>query len=177
MASHLHLFSGLFWPGSFFSSFRLWISKRRKNQVCTFLQKFPSFCRFLQNFNTVFAYLRTIYIRPLANFSRFTQLALRQPALQVGRDSPSLVMGRDVAYVAHRQLSMDAPGLGLRMGTRCFLPPQCTCTLRCARASLGGAQGLFYKEAVVRDRKEQKKTEPNEAVVRHDTEQKKTEPN
>ena len=49
-----------------------------------------------------------------------------------------------MASVVPRQLATDAPALGIRLGTRCFFPPQCTCSLRCARAPLGGAQGLFY---------------------------------
>ena len=43
-------------------------------QGCTLVPNFLSFCRVLQSFHTFFfpAYLRTIYSRPLANFSRFT---------------------------------------------------------------------------------------------------------
>ena len=60
-----------------------------------------------------------------------------------------MLLGCDVASVVPRQLAKEAPALELRLGTRCLFPPQCTCSLRCARAPLGGAQGLFYKKETI----------------------------
>ena len=103
-----------------------------------------------------FAYLRTIYNRALwQTFQDLrSSLSVSQPLRSVGTPPPSfLLLGCDVASVVPRQLATAAPALGLRLGTRRLFPPQCTCSLRCARAPLGGVQGLFYqKETIQRPR-------------------------
>ena len=93
--------------------------------------------------------MRIIYSRLLAIFSKIyvARSQLAKPLSRLGPLRPFLSC--DVASFVPRQLAKVASKLGLRLGTRRFFPPQCTCSLRCARAPLGDAQGLFYKQETI----------------------------
>ena len=112
-----------------------------------------SFCRFLQNFHNLLCVFAHHLQAPFGkNFKIYVARSpLASPLGRLGSLRP--LLSCDVASVVSRQLATAAPALGLRLGTRCFFPPQCTCRLRCARAPLGGVQGLFYqKETIQRPR-------------------------
>ena len=112
------------------------------------------FCRFLHNFHTLFFcviahHLPSPFGKPFKIYVARSPLA--SPSGRLGPLRPFLSC--DVASVVPPQLATAAPALGLRLGTRRLFPPQCTCSLRCARAPLGGVQGLFYrKETIQRPR-------------------------